>query len=252
MYEVKHAAAKGLGVFATKNIPRGTRIFAERPIFSVRNDGELYSAFKGLSEEDKDHIGQLSVNSVKKLTALDSLSAAWRVFRGGISTRSGRASIGDYTHLLAAFRNNNFDVGDNTRAIFRNISRTNHSCVPNSQGNFNTAIGKFTIHAVKAIEPDEEITLSYLDEHGALRDARQARLYDHYGFMCQCPICDISTPRGKESERRRKAFKAKLAEFVEAASNRKERDIKAELQMLQMLINLFEKEGLVGRELASM
>jgi hypothetical protein len=200
----------------------------------------------------RDHVSQLSVNSVKKLTALDSVSAAWRVLRGGISTRSSRVSIGDYTHLLAAFRNNNFDVGDDTRAIFRNISRTNHSCVPNSQGNFNTAIGKFTIHAVKAIESDEEITLSYLDEHGALRDARQARLYDHYGFMCQCPICDMNSSRGKESERRRKAFKAKLTEFIEAASNRKERDIKAELQMLQMLINLFEKEGLVGRELASM
>lgn len=249
MYEVRRAAGKGLGVFATRNIARGTRIVAEKPKFTVASDRDIYPALRELSIKDRAYIAQLSTNPAIKPSLLSWFEPLSHVYRSG-GDRS--LAVGEYKRLLAAFRNNSFNIGNETRAIFHDISRINHSCLPNAQGNFNPSIASFTIHAVKPIDANDEISISYLDEHGALKLTRQARLQQDYGFECRCAACDTSTTRGMEGERRRKAFQSKLKAFVDNRAQRKERDLKGELEMLQMLIRLFEQEGLAGRELASM
>ena len=244
---LKASASSRLGVSQ-----RGTRILAERSIFTVRADRELLPAFKNISAPERAYIRNLSINLATKAPLLRIGEAAWHVTRDAIFRSGGLFSIFEYRDLLAAFRNNNFDIGEDRRAIFNEISRFNHSCVPNAQGNFNTAIRRFTVHAVRAIEREEELSISYLDEHGAVRDARQARLSRHYGFECRCPACDVSVERGRESERRRGVVRERLMAFASGAAERSERDLKAELEMLLELVRMFEVEGLVGRELATM
>ena len=236
---------------------------AERPVFTVKSEQDVYAATRDLPSEDRSHLMQLSVSGNMSSPLMDWLKAGWHVTRGtltmpsetkqsGSATRLGPHTITEYMALLAAFRNNNFDIGNNTQAVFRDICRLNHSCVPNTQGNFNTAIGRFTIHALRPIEEEEQITVSYLELHGAVKDVRQALLWNSYGFNCDCPACDMSTKRSRDGERRRASFKDKLARYAEEAPKRDAPDVKSELFMLKELIRLFEQEGLSGRELATM
>ena len=45
-------------------------------------------------------------------------------------------------------------------AVFVDISRFNHSCVPNAHVAWNTRLGMQTIHAVTEIPAEEEIVVS--------------------------------------------------------------------------------------------
>ncbi|KAK5170899.1 uncharacterized protein LTR77_004043 [Saxophila tyrrhenica] len=248
MYNIRNAGAKGFGVFATRAIQRGTRILAELPTFTITSDRDLLPAFRRLSLEARKYISELSVNANKKPAILDWSEAAYHVFRGALTTTPRSLfSINEYSTLLAAFRNNCFNIGDDRRAIFHDISRLNHSCVPNAQGNFNTAIDGFAVHATHLIESRQEITISYLAEHGAVRSSRQAKLAQGYGFACGCPVCDGSTVKGAESEERRRVVREQLGVFSEGEQGGRE-----ELEMMMSLIEMFEREGLAGRELGTM
>jgi hypothetical protein len=245
-------------VFAARSIPKGTRILAERPTFTITSDRDLIPAFKRISSEERTFIKELSRNTTtQKPPILDTGEAIWHLARSALS--NGLFSVSEYKTLLAAFRNNSFDIGDSRRAIFHDTSRLNHSCLPNAQGNFNTALGAFTIHTVHSVAENEEILISYLDEHGGVRASRQARLLEGYGFVCECPACDTTGSRGQEGERRRKVVRQKLVDFTNEAAKKAidagkegERDLKGELGILLELVKMFEKEGLVGRELATM
>ena len=154
--------------------------------------------------------------------------------------------------ILAVFKNNNFDIGSGTQALFRDICRINHSCVPNSQGNFNTSIGSFTIHAVRPIEESEEITISYLDEHGAVRASRQKRLFEGHGFECTCEICDPNMDVGRKSEERRSHLRDRIRAAAERIPLDEKKDMESGLNVLHELIRTFEEDGLAGRELSTM
>lgn len=265
MYEIKHAGAKGLGVFSTALIPRGTRIFSEHPLFTVPPNGDILSAFRRLSEDNRFKLMQLSPQISKQLfvirwtqvalytvqqTASDVLARLRGRSNGAPSALNPR-SIKEHMNVLSIFRNNNFNLG-NRQAVFPRISRLNHSCMPNAQGNFNEALGRFTVHATRDIVADEELTINYLPEHGSARETRQNQLQAGYGFACECPACDVTSTKGRESEQNRLAVHEKLRHYAEEASNGDTADPEAELRMTQTLIALFEDERLVGRELSSM
>lgn len=250
MYKIRDAGAKGLGVFATTFIPRGTRILAERPLFSVKLERDAYAASRKISQEDRNWLTELSIDTNKKLSVFDLASAAWNLIRNGTLPTS--SAIKEHDTVLAVFRNNNFYIGDGTQAIFRDLCRINHSCVPNSQGNFNTAIGSFAVHAVRPIDIDEEVTVSYLDEHGATRESRQRKLFSGHGFRCTCPICDPSTILGQKSEERRFRMGQRLRQHSEHAPVDEKSEQKEGMKILKSLIEIFEEDGLAGRELSTM
>jgi len=266
MYEIRHAGAKGFGVFATRSIPRGTRILAERPAFTVRSESEVFAATRRLGETERRNLMQLSVSPVRQSSVLSWAEAIWHggrevladVLRSAqgdekpANAVSAWGSLMEYPGVLSVFRNNNFDIGNGVQAFFKDICRLNHACAPNAQGNFNTALGRFTIHAVRPIDAKEEITLSYLAEHGALRDARQSRLLDRYGFLCDCPGCDTAGKRSQEGEERRRRMQVRLQTYAEEAAERETPDPEAELKVMRGLIEMYEAEGIAGREVATM
>lgn len=250
MYTIRAAGLKGLGVFATTHIPRGTRILAEAPLVTVKGEREVYGAITRLPQHDIAFIRALSVNAGNNaMTILDRARAAWNLI--STSTLPTPSIVRDYSALLSAFRNNNFDLGAGVQALFTEISRFNHSCVPSCQGNFNSALGKFTVHATRGIEAGEEMTVSYLGESGvALREERRGRLWRGFGFWCGCGICDeVSNDGG--SEGRRTGMRDRLREFAIGSADSNGRG-QVEVDVLGELIGLFESEGLGGRELGMM
>ncbi|KAH8891977.1 SET domain-containing protein [Thozetella sp. PMI_491] len=240
MFQVQQAAGKGLGVFATQLIRRGTRILAERPLISIdKTSPNVVAAARRLSAPQRTQLLDLSLNQKRRSSILSLLEVAWYSL-----PRLG--SIAANRDLLNAFRNNNFALGDDagTQSCFAQVARINHSCVPNAQGNFNTTLESFTVHALHDIPAGDEITISYLGDQLAAPEVRQSLLKQSHDFLCGCPICDSASPRARESADRRAEFRRKLTEYAEG-------EAQDEGAMLETLIHAYEEEGLAGRELAS-
>ncbi|TDZ39005.1 SET domain-containing protein 5 [Colletotrichum trifolii] len=241
MFAVRQAAGKGLGAFAVKLIPTGRRILADKALLtftSSNGTGSLLQKVHALTTADKSSLLQLSRNPSKS-GVLSWVESLWLN-----KTSPGRTALNH--EILNIFRNNNFNIGDEVQALFPQVARLNHSCVPNAQGNFNKALGAFTVHATRDIKPEEEITISYLDEHLGLRDSRQSALQDGYGFTCGCPACSSATSAAGEARRAETA--QKLDKFAELASQ----DPDDEFQMMMALLEAYDAEKIRGREVATM
>ncbi|XP_075040255.1 protein-lysine N-trimethyltransferase SMYD5 [Mixophyes fleayi] len=67
----------------------------------------------------------------------------------------------------------------------------NHSCVPNAEASFPDNNSLLHLTAVEAIEPGEEICISYLDccQRDRSRHTRHKILRENYLFVCSCPKC---------------------------------------------------------------
>lgn len=77
--------------------------------------------------------------------------------------------------------------GNDIGGVFLEASRINHACDNNAQKHWNSNIQRHTVHALRGIEKDEEITVYYLGLHGK-RQARQAALKAKLNFVCSCRL----------------------------------------------------------------
>lgn len=250
MFRVSQAGAKGFGVFATQPIARGTRIIADRILLSVDNrDTSVFDAAARLNPEDLRGLLSLSMNNAKRKSLSYLATAVWGSFPSLVSITQSR-------DLLNIFYNNNFALSgpSGKRAVFLTVARLNHSCIPNAQGNLNTALpgSQFTIHALREIAEGEEITISYLHDELGIRSARQKRLKDGYGFECACEICSASDSgkRHEQSHQRRLKIQQMLADF--SAQRNAAEVTSREFNLTKAVIEAYEEEGLAGRELASL
>lgn len=76
-------------------------------------------------------------------------------------------------------------------ALYTLQSSANHSCSPNAEINFRHNNFRLSLVAVKDIEPNEEICISYLgeDDLDRSRHTRRKILMENYIFACECPKC---------------------------------------------------------------
>ncbi|KAL0943241.1 set domain-containing protein 5 [Colletotrichum truncatum] len=240
MFTIRQAVGKGLGVFAAKPIIKGQRILADRALLTLTpsdTSGSILRQAHALPTAGQKSLLSLSINPSKS-GVLSWTESLWQS-----KTTPGRTVL-NHT-ILNIFRNNNFDIGNQIQALFPQVARLNHSCVPNAQGNFNKKLDAFTIHATRDIKPDEEITISYLDEHLGLRHSRQSVLQNGYGFTCDCTACNSSTADAGEA--RRIEVARKLERFAELASE----DPNDEFEMMLTLLEAYDVEKIRGREVAT-
>lgn len=75
--------------------------------------------------------------------------------------------------------------------LYLTQSKINHSCNPNAEIRFPYSNNILQVVALRAIQPGEEICISYLDEcqlHRS-RHSRQKYLEENYLFACECDKC---------------------------------------------------------------
>lgn len=265
MLEVRRAGAKGLGLFAKTAIQKGSRLISERPTLALltsKTASDIFPAAALISPADRRRVLDLSShNSSPFLRWSQVLGFTIKRLFTDLTQRTGPLivpsvrSLKEHLEILSIFRTNSFSIGGTSnihQAIFAKVARLNHSCVPNTQGNFHDGLGCFNVHATRDIKADEELTISYLPEHGASQSSRQKSLVDGYGFACDCPACDLTTPRGRDGESRRLAMQEELGEFARRIEETGIRSLKAELETTRSYIRLFEQEGIAGRELSTM
>ncbi|KAF9086219.1 hypothetical protein BGX27_003236, partial [Mortierella sp. AM989] len=79
-------------------------------------------------------------------------------------------------------------------AVYRVISRINHSCAPNVQHSWNSIMQKEYIHATEDITAGSEILTSYISPL-MTREARLKRLKEDFRFTCQCKLCAAASSK---------------------------------------------------------
>ncbi|KAK7424096.1 hypothetical protein QQX98_000706 [Neonectria punicea] len=179
LFEVKPISAKGRGLVARVNIPKGTRVLLEKPIFTSQSmsldliEKSLASKLKSLSKVEQRQFLSLHNNFPGK-----------RPFSGIMKTNALPCGS-DST------------VG----AVYPTICFINHSCLPNAHNNWNEDKGHETIHAIRPIMAGQEITLPY--DKGGPSSVRQAKLQQSFGFRCDCTICSLPRPELLASDARR-------------------------------------------------
>ncbi|DBA92499.1 hypothetical protein WJX77_002132 [Trebouxia sp. C0004] len=77
-------------------------------------------------------------------------------------------------------------------ALYRLTSKINHSCCPNAAYFFKPD-GAVVVRSMRAIQPSEQLTISYTDLLQTL-DERQQSLMQRYAFACCCARCMDDSP----------------------------------------------------------
>ncbi|GAB7340435.1 hypothetical protein MBLNU457_6866t1 [Dothideomycetes sp. NU457] len=185
LYEVQISHLSGLGLYAVRDIPAGTLILSETAMMhhkgSERRPPEVISLFNALSEKDKAAYFCLPRHE-------DRPKHRERTFDKDIlDIYHNNALLIAHTSSLCLCppdQDNAPRAPTFSRAIFRNLSLLNHSCVPNTTISFlkvnAVATPTASLRANRAITAGEELTMSY----PLLQDDRIS-----LPFVCRCPLC---------------------------------------------------------------
>lgn len=173
--EVIDSPGRGKGLATTRTIPAGGEILAEAPLF-VKPAGwstrRLAIQLQNISEELR--------------TRLLELSQAPKT--GFAEQDSGDGADGA---LLRVVRANGVQSFDGSTSVCRLVSRANHACQPTATLCPEPG-GAIRLVALRALEPGEEILVSYLSGEDLLRPTwarRRELLRGPWGFHCECERC---------------------------------------------------------------
>jgi len=88
--------------------------------------------------------------------------------------------------------------------VFTTLSRLNNSCTPNAAATWNDVTQRMSLHALRPIATNEEITITYGQPLFATRAERRSYLKRTRGFDCICGACRSTDP---SSDARREELK---------------------------------------------
>ena len=212
---------KGLGLVAAKNIKKGCRILAEKPIFTIprRWNGD-------------DAINRIIAVKLQPLPKEE--QRAFFALHNNFPCST--------TPFLGITKTNALPLGTDAveGGIFLQASRINHACLPNCQHTWNAKRGEETIHAVRDIAVGEEITISYSDTGSSRK--RRAGLKETFKIDCTCALCMLPKDELSLSDMRRKEIQG-LDEMIGDGTHLILQP-RQHLRWVHSLLSLLEAEGM--------
>ncbi|PVI03084.1 hypothetical protein DM02DRAFT_499064, partial [Periconia macrospinosa] len=130
IFEIKEVPGKGKGLIACVDIPAGTRILCEKPIFTAQ----------ARSREELEQLIAMKLRTLTKSSQRQFLSLH-------------NKSPGKYP-FSGIFKTNALPCGPDSQigAVYPTVCLINHSCLPNAHNNWNTSKEHETIHATRPIK----------------------------------------------------------------------------------------------------
>jgi hypothetical protein len=154
-YEIREAGQAGLGAFALHKFRKNEKIVVERPFLYGNDCREAEPTVPGSAQAAVDALLPLG---------------------GSIQAKMMRIS----DHMSMPVR------GNETSALFINMSRVNHHCFGNSDHAYSRRDINILV-AICDIEEGGEVTFSYTDHKP--REERSAMLLVHGALFCSCSLC---------------------------------------------------------------
>jgi hypothetical protein len=159
-YKCVTIPGKGMGMIATRDIENGELIIQEEPVFDVRR----YSRIDYL------------VDQFKKLSSTEQEAV--------MNLHNAHPEFGE---LHGIMNTNSLKRGDNS-ILCLEVSRFNHSCLPNAEYTFSEPYQR--VYAIRNIKKGDELCVSYSVFEGDIESVR-LELKTKYGFDCMCELCDM-------------------------------------------------------------
>ncbi|KAF8988500.1 hypothetical protein BDQ17DRAFT_1547827 [Cyathus striatus] len=199
-YKIKHTSTvMGLGMFATRDINPGDLILVERALFMIDltvwvpyNDVDAVRTIKkygpcvpvnlaALKEHVPMAFERLSEENKKNYLKLAQCEADIR-----------------HDKLVGIFTTNAFGMllfedmeKDRFGFVAKELSRINHSYVPNCMFIFNIPSFAIYLRAGKTIKKGEQIFLSYRGVDDNFTFAARKSFLQKFSIACKCPICSL-------------------------------------------------------------
>ena len=203
-YQISPAPhAGGLGVFATRAIPRGMLIFSEQPLFTqrpppARTNSTIMAALAHRTREEQRQYFALSNAYKYPRPGHGALLPALGIFETNAfpcDTSEPSENIPRHAHEPAD-------------GVFLRAARFNHSCRPNVAHTWDVAAREMVFRALRDIAHGEELCVNYegVDVLGT-RKQRRAEALEAFGFVCACDACALEEEEGEERDRRRSAVR---------------------------------------------
>lgn len=179
LFEVQPLPGKGKGLIVVRKITMGMRILIEEPILQTNN--VIPALLEPIIARD---LKSLSKEKQRQFLSLHNNFPGKHPFSGIMRTNALPCGSGA-------------TVG----AIYPTICFINHACCANDHNSWNERLERETIHAIRDIEPGEEITIPY--DHGGPSTARRPWLKEKFGFDCSCQLCLLPPADLEKSDKRR-------------------------------------------------
>ncbi|KAK4557034.1 hypothetical protein LTR86_006015 [Recurvomyces mirabilis] len=249
LYHEAPSPLHGQGLFATTDLPPGTKLLEERATWRIsdkllKSDTQLLTSFRALRPKDRDSI----------LT-----------FSGGFPDAStGNKALNTSTKKDAAKRlreilNRNAQVEEEGLVIHKTIARVNHSCAPNSELSESSDERLAYLFTIVPVRKGEELTINY-HEPFAPYPARAKFLDEIYRIpSCRCRLCNLPISERQASDKRRVDILTYLTCLNQAYQSAKNARLRRELPesafatmaggvlvMIGKLERLVQEEGISG------
>lgn len=232
MFAKRNVPGKGLGLIATIDISRGTRILSESALIlgpellgadlrpCIR---EQWSALTIQQQQDCFSFGHMHpcTNELERLCAIFNTNCL--PLEGAYILEMGNPGGSQNRHKRGG--------------LFPNACRINHACDRNAGAHWIESSQQIAVTALKDICKDEEITIHYLGLNKSRR-ARRASLQRDFGFNCSCGLCSLPANESKNSDRKLSEI-PRLSRFIfgRIAASRLARPLR-ELHEFDQLVRL--------------
>ncbi|XP_026149701.1 histone-lysine N-methyltransferase SMYD3 [Mastacembelus armatus] len=179
-------------------IPTDSVRLAARLIFALLSPPTDHSEELYTLEEHESHLSSMSEQKKQGLSQLASMLELYLKQETPYLVQEMPPSCREPLSLIAKVTCNCFTISDEELqeigvGLYPSLSLLNHDCRPNCVMVFEGP--KLKLRAVRDINPEEELTISYI-ETLSLTEDRQKQLEDQYHFTCHCQQCDTRDKDG--------------------------------------------------------
>lgn len=222
---VKDSPGRGRGLFATRAVPKGSIIMAEKAFcVAWAHEDQALSAMTYDLRDDRIRVSPAGLTRAVAQRLLTNPSQMDRVLAlYGDYTGDGKAAqstpdgpVLDVFRVHDIVSRNGFGLGtpygaqSTSTGLWTRTAFTNHSCVANAEKEF---VGDLlVIRASRDVAAGEEILHSYVE--AADYEQRQAVLMSTWGFECGCELCEAEKGDDAAVRKRRRQLAGEADDFV--------------------------------------
>ncbi|KAI0716968.1 hypothetical protein C8Q76DRAFT_767760 [Earliella scabrosa] len=235
----------GLGLFAIRPISQGSIILSEAPLFTQpplprRSNSTIMSRLAQCTRDEQCQFFTLWNAYKTPRPGQSTLLPALGIFEtnalpcGVFPGKTGAQAEEDEVVEKV-------QTGGHRDGIFLQASRINHSCIPNMARSWDAETQEMVFRAIRDIEVDEELCISYIGVDVLKRRAqRKADIENAFGFTCTCEACSLEGEELAESDQRRAAVKRVYEEIGKCG-----KEPTLGLRKIKFAIRLLQEEDLV-------
>lgn len=190
----------GRGIFATKDIPAGTRFLSESPLIIVPGDTRR----RTLAENIAAFCEVAWQTPRSELEPLDTLSSdepapqMIEIVQNWFQEHYPKATgyilsyyASRYSRLFAIYRRHAVRLRqEDSGGVFYQFSLINHCCSPNAHAYYDHTEERNQVHLIRDVKAGDQIFVSYNRFQALPRAERQVEIrLDGHNFVCDCSLC---------------------------------------------------------------